>query len=258
MNQHLRTLSALALVTSFSVLTACDESSSPGEDQIEEAEASFVLTDATDCESAFDGPWLSELADERDWTDEDVAAFCAELADIAETYTDSSTLTTVTVAGVGQLDGEEFETSYFVGAAGYDLDAIREWGEASRSAQAVRRCVRSARTEWQDDESLPEGFVSDCLEEETGLLYPEPIFLETRSSAGIDEVGDAGAGGAFALAIYAVPGEGTVVSFLGGVFYAQAAPAYGAFLGCGAAIGFDADTGESARAALCMAAEYAP
>jgi len=251
--------SLAAVLTLAPVLTGtvgCFEPATETDD-VEYAEASFVLSETADCEAAFDGPYLSQLAADRGWDDADIAGFCAELSDIAETYANNDTLTTFAVAGVGQVDEETLETAYYVGAAGYDLDAIRDWTAAAWGTRAVRRCVRAARLEREESGSLPDGFVTDCLEEETGMPYPEAIFRETRSGLDIDDVGDAGTGLAIALAIYNVPGEGTVVAFLGGAFYAQAEPLYGAFLGCGAAIGFDAEQDEAFGNGVCLAAEYA-
>lgn len=249
---HIASLfTSCALVASLALVGGCAD-----EEEVEFAEATFDLADASDCEAAFDEPYLSEVASERGWDDADITAICNEIADIAQIYVDNATFTTVTIAGVGQVDDDALETAYFVGVAGYDLDAVRDWAEAAAGAQAVRRCARSARADLADDGVLPDGFVSDCLADETGMPFPTPLFNETRSDMGIDEVGDAGAGRAVSLALYRDPSQGTVAAFLGGRFYAQATPEYGAFMGCGAAIGFDS-TGREAGASVCVGVEYA-
>lgn len=251
--QTLASLFASCAVASLlSLVAACDD----GDEDLEFADATYALTTPTDCEAAFSGSYLGDVAAERGWTESDIAAFCAEVGAIADTYADNATFTTVTLAGVGQIDDDALETAYFVGVAGYDLDAVKDWAEAAAGAQAVRRCARAARSEQVGDGTLPDGYVTDCLADETGMAFPEPLFRETRSDVGIDEVGDAGAGNALSLAIYQDPDQGTVVAFLGGRFYAQAAPTYGAFLGCGAALGFD-NTGREAGAAVCVGVEYA-
>ena len=95
-----------------------------------------------------------------------------------------------------------------------------------------------------------------CLEDATGERYPAPLFRETRSNIGLEDVDDQAAGLGASLLIYNVPGTGTVVAFAAGSFYAQAEPAYGAFAGCGAALGFDSVQETGAFGYVCLAAEY--
>lgn len=90
--------------TLVGALVACGPSTTDDDEQAEAdfADASFKIEESSDCVEAFDGRFLSRLAEERDWTEDDIDAFCTELADIADEYaTDDSTLTTVTFAGVG-------------------------------------------------------------------------------------------------------------------------------------------------------------
>lgn len=218
------------------------------------ADASFTLSSPSDCVAAFDGAWLGRVADQQDWGTEDVAAFCDAVAEVVTTYAESTTLTLVSFAGAGSIDADALETSWFVGASGYDLTAIEAWMTQAASAEAVRACVREANSATRSGDTLEEGFARTCLEEASGAPFPSPIFSETRSSVGIDEVGSAAAGLALGLAIYEAPARGTVVAFIGGGFYAQADPAYGALLGCGAAIAFDETDGEGS--ALCLLGEY--
>jgi hypothetical protein len=125
----------------------------------------------------------------------------------------------------------------------------------------VRLCLREARRARRRDKPLEEGFARDCLERRAGAPFPGPLFKVNLAGSTLDTVGDEVAGLAAGLAIFNVPGEGAVVAFLGGGFYGQADPAYGTFIGCGAAMGFDADaetdTGAAAAGTLlCLGAEF--
>lgn len=244
-------------------LAACDGGSDDtGEEDLDVADASFSLASVDDCTNAFASrQFLQRLAADRGWGDEEITAFCSELDEIKTTYAEDATLTLVTVAGVGQFDGGSFESAYYIGASGYNLTEIRAWLAEARASRAARRCTRQVRQTRRRGDALEEGFMGDCLEDTTGSPYPEPIFQEARSSVTIDEVGETAAGIGASLAIYNVPDTGTVVSFLAGAFYAQAEPAYGAFIGCGVAIGFE-DVGEEGGEAdvagsyVCVGAEY--
>jgi len=254
----MRTIAPLfAVAVTLPFLGACEdiEVEAP-EEPVAFAEASLRLETAADCEAAFSGGWLSRLADHRAWTDDDVATLCDELIDIADAYAEDTTMTTVAMAGAATLADEGLDSSWYVGVSAYNLSEIRAWTEAAQGANAVRTCVRDARESTRAGQDIGEGFARDCMEDVTGQSFPEPIFQQRRSTLGLEEIGDEATGAAMGLAIYNIPGEGTVVAFLGGGFYAQAEPAYGAFIGCGAAIGFDADRGESDSASLCTAAEF--
>lgn len=111
-----------------------------------------------------------------------------------------------------------------MGAAGYSIDEVRAWGEATAASFAARTCVREARQETLAGGTVAEGFAADCMEDSSGQAFPEPLFSEQYSSVGIDEVDDRASGAATGLAIYTVPGEGTVAALLGGDFFAPADP----------------------------------
>ncbi|MEO1228952.1 MAG: hypothetical protein AAFZ18_08610 [Myxococcota bacterium] len=249
----LRTLPALLSLAGLSMAAACGGSE---DTEVEVANAEFALTSTTDCTQAFaTRAFLIRLTEEKGWGDEEISAFCAEVDAVAATYAESSTLTVMTVAGIGQLQGETLQTAYYVGVAGYDLTAVQSWLGEVRASQAVRPCTREA-VSLARQSGLQEGFMRRCLEDETGAAYPEPIFRQTRSRSGLDGVGEAAAGSAVSLAIYNAPGRGTVVGFLAGSFAAQAEPPYGAFLGCGAVAGFDAVAEQGAFSYVCVAAEH--
>lgn len=245
-------------VLAFSLLAlgACDGTDAQREDLVEFADATFRVDGPSECVDAFSGSDLSQIADSQDWSQDDITSFCAELTDLAATYAEDSTLTVVSMAATAQLDSDPLETAWFLGATGYSIDEVRSWGEATASSLAVRACVREARQETRAGGTVAEGFAADCLEDTAGQAFPEPLFSEQRSSMGVDELDAHAAGTAIGLALYSIPGEGTVAAFLGGGFYAQAEPVYGAFMGCGAAIGFEAVSGEEAGSALCVMAEY--
>lgn len=241
---------ALALATLAQGLTGCDEPEEP----LEVADATLALQTAGECEQAFaERPFLVEAATERGWGPEEIAAVCAEVEEIAETYVDDETLTVMTAAGVGQLDGESLQGAYYVGVAAYDISAVKAWLGEVRASRAVRSCTRQARLDGDLD-------MGACVSDVSGASYPEPLFSETLSDSTLDDVADAAAGRALSVAVYREPGRGTVVAFLAGGFYVQSEPAYGAFIGCGSALGFEAvseDAAEAAAAAfICVAAEY--
>ena len=236
-------------------MSACGGTDS--NDDTEVADATFALSESIDCVDAFASrPFLVRLAENRQWGTEEIEAFCAEVEDIASIYADESTLTAMTIAGVGALNGESIDTAYFIGAAGYDLSAIGDWLGEVRASRAVRLCSQDAADILSDGNTLPDGFMKSCLEDTTGEAYPTPLFKVTRSNRGIESIDEASAGAGASLLIYNVPGTGTVVSFIAGRFYAQAEPPYGAFAGCGAALGFDAVAEEGAFRYICVGAEY--
>lgn len=240
-------------------LAACGSSDPEEEEGDEElTNATFELTSTNDCVVAFDDfPFLQRAASKRGWGVDEISSLCDDLQEISNLYVDDATLTTVVIAAVGQANDGDFEASYYVGASGYNMTAVREWLVKVNGAQAIRQCTTAAAVKRRTLEGLPEGYVRDCLEDKAGEAYPAPLFQERYSEKGLDEVGDAGAGAALGLAIYNAPGLGTVVAFLGGGFYAQASPAYGAFFGCGAAIGFTHDASAAgATAPLCLGAAY--
>lgn len=154
------------------------------------------------------------------------------------------------------MNDGELETAYYVGAAGYNMTEIRDWLAEVAAATAARRCLRQATRETRNGGTLEDNFVRTCLEDETGSPYPEPIFQDSYSNLGLDEVGESPAGLAMGIAIYNVPDVGTVASFVAGGFYAQGAPMYGAFIGCGAAIGFTSDLDNGTAGGVCVGAEY--
>lgn len=235
------------------LLSACD---APVSDLVEFADASFSLESGDDCVAAFEGAHLSRAAAERGWDADDIDAFCTELADVATEYADGETLTTLTLAGTAQVSDEALQSAWFVSATGYDLDELRAWGEAVQEAEGVRACVRQARQLRDRDSTLDDGFATDCMAEQTGHPFPDPLFQEQRSSITIGSLDEDAVGAALSLAVYTDSGDQTVAAFVGGGFFAQPEPAYGAFIGCGAAIGFSEDADEDADAALCLLAEY--
>ncbi len=181
---------------------------------------------------------------------------CTTLTDIATAYVDDTTLTVAAIAGAATTDGEGLDANTFVGASGYNLTAVRAWTEDALAANAVCACVGEARRITREGDTLDDGFASDCLSSEAGAPFPNALFSEQISTRSIEEVGASAAGLAIGVALYNVPDVGTVAAFVGGGFYAQADPAYGAFIGCGAAIGFEEAPDDAAGATLCLAAEY--
>ncbi len=251
----LNSYAPLFFAVPFLAVTACGGTSD--EAQVEVAEAAFALSNSNDCIDAFaTRPFLIRLTENRGWGQEEIEAICAEIEDVATTYANNSTLTVLTVAGVGNLDGDTLETAYFIGAAGYDLTEVRAWLDKVRASRATRICSQEAADIVRDGGTLPEGFMRDCLTEETGEPYPEPIFQEIRSNNGIDGLDDAAAGLAVSLVIYNVPGTGTVAAFVSGGFYAQVEPPYAAFAGCGAVLGLDDVAEDAGFAYVCVGAEY--
>lgn len=244
----------LASILILTSLTACGEEE---EGSVEVADASFALGSTEDCIQAFESrAFLIQLAEQRAWETPEVEAFCGEVAAVAAAYADDATLTAMTVAGAGALNGESMDTAYFIGVAGYNLSELRGWLGSVRASRAVRPCSREAANILESGSTLPDGFMKSCLEAETGEAYPAPLFRATRSSMGIEDVDGAAAGFGASLLIYNVPGTGTVVAFVAGRLYAQAEPAYGAFVGCGAALGLDDVAESGAFSYVCLGAEY--
>lgn len=116
-------------VVSLFSLGGCDSDAEP----VEFGNASFTIEDSEDCIDAFNGMYLTNQANNRGWDEEDINAFCAEVADIAVEYNDNETLTVVTFAGTAQVTEEQLQGSWFVSAVGYNIDALRSWGEHTRS-----------------------------------------------------------------------------------------------------------------------------
>lgn len=260
----------------FAVLLACTAVGGPGcgvfdsattepeDDSVEgegdlNADASFKLETAADCVASFDAkPFMGVVASRRGWDKNDIQSFCAQLETIKKAYVNDVTFTTVTIAGSGKIQGDTLKASYYIGATGYNLTEIRRFLGGVVGNGVVRRCMRKAAARrLVPPRSLPAGFVVDCLEEESGLDFPKPLFRARLSNVTLGDLGEVGAGAGINLTMISVPGVGVVVGVLGGAFYAQKSPAYGAFLGCGTLLGVTA-AGTAAQASpICLGAEFA-
>lgn len=263
---NLSALSGFAIVLFISALfVACSKVAEPAaEDETVEgesdlsAEASFKMSSASDCVSNFSSrPFLSLIASRRGWGTSEITVFCNKLETIKQSYASSSTLTIATVAGLSQINGSNIENALYIGAVGYNLTALRTWVQASVGDGNIRRCMRKARRKKILSGSVPKGFVLDCLEGETGVAYPGSLFKVRLSTTTLSSLGEVGAGAGISVAMLNVPGVGIVVGFLGGAFYLESNPVYGAFLGCGAMAGIVVTGDAAATSPICMAAAFA-
>jgi hypothetical protein len=258
MNQAPRVafLSALVVLGGAGCRFANDDDTPVAGEEDLVADASFSLETAGDCVAAFDTrPFLSLVASRRGWDETDIQSFCASLETIKNAYVNDATFTTVTVAGGGRLEGDALTGSYYIGVTGYDLTEIRRFISGVVEDGVVRRCMR--RTVVQRTLGpRPSGFVVDCLEELSGLEFPNPLFQYRLSDVGVGELADARASAGINVAMIRVPGVGVVAGVLGGAFYAQNDPVYGAFLGCGTLIGISTTGAAAVPGPVCLGAEF--
>lgn len=228
------------------------------------ANSSFAMTNVSDCENAFtnpsSNPFLSLIARRKGWNSVDIERLCTKINTIRTTYQDNSTLTIASFAGVGKLSSTDVGFSYYIGIAMYDITYTKDWIKSVVAKKSIRRCMRRARGRRILFGSIPKGFVIECIERLVGSPAPSPVYRNSISNIRIDQI--SGMGGralatlGFSLAIYNVPGRGTVIGFLGGAFYANAeSTPYASFLGCGAAVGFNADE-VNAIVPICFGAEF--
>ncbi|OYZ15139.1 MAG: hypothetical protein B7Y39_16705 [Bdellovibrio sp. 28-41-41] len=261
------TLGVTMVLVLFGLLTGCSKASEPatadetveGESDLG-AESSFKMDSASDCVTNFSSrPFLSLVASRRGWGTSQITAFCAKLEEVKTAYAKSSTLTVATIAGFGAISGSTANSvggAMYVGAVGYDLTAIKNWIQAAVGDGNIRRCMRKAAVRRVALGYVPKGFVMSCLEDQSGVAYPGSLFKVRLSTVKLSDLADVAVGGGISVTLLNVPGVGIVVGFLGGAFYAESNPAYGAFIGCGAMAGV-VSTGAAAATSICMGAAFA-
>ncbi len=219
----------------------------------ESEETSFELTETPeDCIAKIDSkPKLKALIEEKEINIEDL---CEKLIEIAETYEQNETLTLLTMAGTTNIEGQY---SYFVGAAGYNLTAIREFSSSIKNRGYVKACFKDALEIAKNPEQTisQSGFkMKACVEDKSGLTYPEPIFSYKESDVQMEELGETGA--ALSMVVYNMPGGKSAVGVIGGS-YVTDQESYLSVGGCGFAISVDKPSKTIVGAgSVCALADY--
>lgn len=210
-------------------------------------EANFFVRDHSACVASIQGALVAQH--ESYWSHDEVDDLCNDIAAV----TDPSTLTVITFAGTSTLleDGQA-DANWFWGKTTDNLHEYTAWAEATSATDAVWTCLRDAMQTFRREPTLEDGFATQRVEETAGLPFPEPLSSVEDASTAIESLGESVLDVGAAVAFHEVPGEGMAVALLGGEFYAQPQLNYAAFMGCGALVAIEENTGAQVHQEPCL------